>query len=610
MAAWFQFHQWQQQVGESVSTYLAELRRMAVPCEFGDSLSESLKDRLVCGLRNEAHQKRLLSELELTLDKAQAICQSLETAELNAQTLRGSDPMLKQLSQDRRQRMHAQSQRRGKTPPHNAQRVRECSRCGRPDHVAANCRFAEYVCRKCNKKGHLARVCRSQKFASRNGKMSSARAHAHQLTSADPGLEEDQTLYHLEQHKVSPIKVNVQVNGMPVSMELDTGAAVSVMSQQQQKELFPTAQLQPSKVILRTYTAQSVGVVGTLPVKVVYEEQEKDLSLFIVQGKGPALFDRDWLASIKLRWPSIAYHSVGGMNLEELLQQFEEVFFPELGTAQTPPIYLVKEPAQPKFFRPRPVPFAIKDAMARELEHLEDEGVLTKVEFSRWATPIVPVPKKDGTFCICGDFKITVNPALDQHPIPKPEDIFASLSGGQCFSTLDLTQAYQQLVLDEESQELVTINTHLGLYRFNHLPIGVALAPAIFQRTMDQLLHGLFGVMCYLDDIIVTGADDQEHLTNLAEVLGRLCAKGFQLKKEKCYFFKPIVEYLGHLIDAQGLHTTPSKQQSIVEAKAPTNITELRSFLGLVYYYGHFIPNLATLLHLLNHLLCKGACWN
>ena len=77
--------------------------------------------------------------------------------------------------------------------------------------------------------------------------MSGAGAQAHQFASADPGLEEEQPLYRLEQHKASPIKVNVQVNGVPVSMELDTGAVVSVMSQQQQNELFPTAQLQPSK---------------------------------------------------------------------------------------------------------------------------------------------------------------------------------------------------------------------------------------------------------------------------------------------------------------------------------------------------------------------------
>ena len=122
----------------------------------------------------------------------------------------------------------------------------------------------------------MARVHRSQKSASRNRKTLGARAQAHQLTTANLGSEEEQPLHRLEQHKASPIMVNVQVNGVSVSMELDTGAVVSVMLQQQQKELFPTAQLQPSKVILRRYTAQSVDVVETLPVKVVCEEQEKD----------------------------------------------------------------------------------------------------------------------------------------------------------------------------------------------------------------------------------------------------------------------------------------------------------------------------------------------
>ena len=113
--------------------------------------------------------------------------------------------------------------------------------------------------------------------------------------------------------------------------------------------------------------------------------------------------------------------------------------------------------------------------MARELERLEGESAVTKVKFGCWATPIVPVPKKDGTFRICGDFKVTLNPALevDQHPLPKPEEIFTSLAGGQRFGTLDLTQAYQQLLLDKESRELVTINAHLGLYRYNRLPFGV-----------------------------------------------------------------------------------------------------------------------------------------
>lgn len=214
-------------------------------------------------------------------------------------------------------------------------------------------------------------------------------------------------------------------------MDVDTGTTVSVMSQKQQEELFPKAQLQPSRISLRTYTAQSVPVIGALPVQVTYGEQVQDLSLVIVQGSGPALLGRDWLAHVTLDWPRIVYHAVESWKLEELLWRYEEVFREELGTAKTPAVNLaVKEGTQPKFFRARPVPFAIRDAVAHVINRLEDPGVLEKVEFSRWATPIVPVPKHDGMFGLCGDFKFTVNAALeiDLHPISKSEDIFASLA--------------------------------------------------------------------------------------------------------------------------------------------------------------------------------------
>ena len=153
------------------------------------------------------------------------------------------------------------------------------------------------------------------------------------------------------------------------------------------------------------------------------------------------------------------------------------------------------------------------------------------------------------------------------------------------------------------------MNTHLGLYRYTRLPFGVASAPAIFQRTMDQLLNGLTGVRCYLDDIIITGKSTEEHLNHLSQVLEQLQNKGFRLKKDKCHFLQSSVEYLGHVIDTNGLHTTPTKQQAIAEARAPTNTSELRSFLGLVNYYGRFLPNVSTTLHPLNRLLRKGAAW-
>ena len=155
---------------------------------------------------------------------------------------------------------------------------------------------------------------------------------------------------------------------------------------------------------------------------------------------------------------------------------------------------------------------------------MEEKGILKKVSHSEWAAPIVPVPKKDGTVRICGDYKVTVNPSLDvdQYPLPKPEYLFATLANGKSFSKLDLSQAYQQMVLEEKSAECFTVNTNLGLYQLTHLPFGVVSVPAMFQRAMDMILQGIDGVICYINDILVTGSTDDEHLERLEEVLKRV----------------------------------------------------------------------------------------
>lgn len=154
-------------------------------------------------------------------------------------------------------------------------------------------------------------------------------------------------MLRLGEGQATPIMADVMVNAMLVTMELDTGAVVSIMSeQQQQQEIFPEAQLQPSRVVLLTYTAESVAVVGVLPVRVAYGGEEYELSLVIVRGNGPALFGRDW--KICLDWHSITFHTVLTSELERVLQKHEVVFCEELGTIGTPPVHLsVKENCQP-----------------------------------------------------------------------------------------------------------------------------------------------------------------------------------------------------------------------------------------------------------------------
>ena len=243
---------------------------------------------------------------------------------------------------------------------------------------------------------------------------------------------------------------------------------------------------------------------------------------------------------------------------------------------------------------------------------MEGEGILERVAYSQWAAPIVSVPKPEGAIRICGDYKVTINPQLevDQYPLPKPDAIFSTLSEGKWFSKIDLTHAYQQLKLSPTSRELVTINTHRGLYQYTRLPFGVASAPAIFQKVMDTVLQGLPKVICYLDDIFISASTPEEHLDNVKQVLQRLEQYGIRARKTKCAFMCAAVEYLGHRVDSKGLHTLESKVTAVMDAPRPRDVQELRYFLGLVHYYGKFLQNLSTLLHPLNQLLKQGSKWH
>jgi hypothetical protein len=295
-----------------------------------------------------------------------------------------------------------------------------------------------------------------------------------------------------------------------------------------------------------------------------------------------------------------------------LFEKYEEVFKPGLGTLKEMEAkIMIREDVEPIFLKARQLPYALKAKVEAELDQLEQEGVLCKVDHSEWATPIVPVVKRDNTVRICGDFKTTLNPRLrvDQYPLPRIEDIFASLARGQMFSKIDLKQAYLQMSVQEDCRKYLTINTHRGLYRYNRLVFGIASAPAIWQRAIEQVLQGISNVQCILDDMIITGRNDEEHIDTLCKVLERLQKYGLRVNLKKCAFFQERIVFCGHEIDRHGLHKTKDKVDAILQAPRPTNQSQLRSFNGLVNYYAKFLPNLSTIMRPLNRLLEKGMQW-
>ena len=605
----FRFYSRQQQSEETVAEYLAELGKLAINCEFGDFLEDALCDRLVCGLKDEATQRRLLIEVDLSLKKAFEIIQGIEAAAKNAREIHSN-------GQHNSVEVNAiTSREQSKQESKNTVPTTHCSRCLGSVHKAAVCRFRNATCHKCNKKGHIAKACRSEGQRLRQSGQTKHKRGSSGMHQITPGEVADIVHIHtISDSLPKSYKVNMKVNGVPLEMEIDTGAAVSIVSEATWEGKLNKPTLRPCPLVLKGYPDNKLHLMGCCEVEVKAGETIKQLKLIVCKGSGLSLLGRNWLEEIKLNWSQIA--NANGVTqgsqpkLEKILDRYRDVFTAELGHCKGVKAKLyVKENSVPQFHRPRPVPLALRPKIEAELQRQVELGILEKVDISEWAAPIVPVMKPSGEIRLCGDYKVSINPHLEinQYPLPHPELLFAALNGGVQFTKLDLSEAYLQIPLEEQSKKYLVINTHKGLYRFTRLPYGVAAAPSIFQQIMDQILPKLPGVVCYLDDILVTGKDTQEHLSNLEAVLQKLKEHNLRIKSTKCKFLQNSVEYLGQVVSAQGIDTSERKVEAVLKMSPPTNQRSLRSFLGIVNHYGKFIPFLADLSAPLNKLLRKDA---
>ena len=360
--------------------------------------------------------------------------------------------------------------------------------------------------------------------------------------------------------------------------------------------------MRSTKVKLKAYNGVQIQVYEEVWLPVVYDQQKRVLPLIVVDGDGPPLLGRNWLKELQLNWHNIFLVSKTE-TLSEILRRHDKVFNKGLGTIEGFKADIkLQDDANSVFCKAQPVPYALCQKVQEELDPLESQGVVKKVEQSDWASPIVCVPKKGGSISICGDFKVPINRVLldDPYPLPDAEDVFATLGSGTLFSKIDLSNACQQKELTADSQHYLTVNTHKGLYAYQRLTYGIASAPAIFQSTMDQILQGMDKVRCHRDDILILILD---------EVLTRLEKHGILAKRSKCEFMVLSVEFLGYRVDREGQHPTDEKIPPIKGALSSKNVAELRSSLGLLNYYGNFIPNLSTLLQLLHELPRKGVKW-
>lgn len=261
-------------------------------------------------------------------------------------------------------------------------------------------------------------------------------------------------------------------------------------------------------------------------------------------------------------------------------------------------------PIKSKYY---PVSPFMQKKIDEELEKMLELGVLER-STSGWSSPILMVPKKDSTYRFCVDFR-KLNSVSEKwaYPLPIMSDILDKLGNAKYITTLDIQSAYWQIKLSDSSKKYTAFTVpNRGLFHFNRMPFGLSNAPATFQFLVDRLFGDLEFVFKYLDDIVIVTPDYDTHVKVLQEVLTRLTNANLTLNKDKCYFCKSELKFLGYVINRQGLLVDPEKVSAIVQLPRPKTVKEVRRLIGMIMWYRKYIANLSAIIEPLTNLTRKN----
>lgn len=371
---------------ESVAEFLTILRAIISNCEYEsetDIRASSLLTAFIVGLHDQRLRARLVLEKDLTIDTALRLSESVLSAELESRQLEAG-----------RTSNNSASVVKVEDKNRNPKTTR-CFRCGNFNHAESACRFKQEECRLCKKKGHIAKMCRN------NPKTAKSRVKA--VTNIFLAEERDGKF------------VLCNILGQDIELQVDTGSRHTLLDHQSWLKLGKPKLSQPT-YNLQGFNQNSIVLKGQGQVEVSYQGRNHRLEIVVTESTHTNLLGREWIEKLGVDLNQLFVGAVDRLpsSFATVLHSHKNLFRKELGRCHKIKVHVqLKAGAVPKFFKPRPIPFALRSLVEEDLDRQVRNGVLTPVEYSDWATPIVVVPKPNGAVRVCGDFSVSVNPQLD-----------------------------------------------------------------------------------------------------------------------------------------------------------------------------------------------------